>query len=381
MNSFPRTPLKYRHSILLIDDEESILDIMTLMLADEGYDLHTAGSGEEGLKILKESSPFSLIISDQQMPGMTGVQFFTEARKICPAALRVLLTGHADTDAIIDAINIGGIHLYLTKPWHKDELLYSINQMLTKAELLIENRRLHELVKQQNVELTELNKSLEEKVRLKTLHLHQRALELKTSYEKTRLVLEGTVQAMSKIVESRDPYTAGHELQVARIACIIAQKMFLSYDQVEAIRIAGSLHDVGKIAVPSEILTKPGRLSRLEMEMVKTHSRNAYDILKTIEFPYPIAQIILQHHERMDGSGYPQGLIGEDIFLAARIIGVADVLEAMSAHRPYRPALGIETAIDEIVKHRGVLYDSTVVDACLSIYKAEGQKGFLQLQA
>lgn len=381
MNSFPLTPLKYRHSILLIDDEEPILDIMTMMLADEGYDLHAANSGEEGLKILKESPPFSLIISDQLMPGMTGVQFFTEARKICPTALRVLLTGHADTDAIIDAINIGGIHLYLTKPWHKDELLYSINQMLTKAELLIENRRLDELVKQQNVELIELNKSLEEKVRLKTLHLDQRALELKTSHERTRLVLEGTVQAMSKIVESRDPYTAGHELQVARIACIIAQKMFLSYDQVEAIRIAGSLHDIGKIAVPSEILTKPGRLSRLEMEMVKTHSQNAYDILKTIEFPYPIAQIILQHHERMDGSGYPQGLIGEDILLAARIIGVADVIEAMSAHRPYRPALGIETAIEEIVKHRGVLYDSTVVDACLSIYKAEGQKGFLQLQA
>jgi len=381
MNSFPLTPLKYRHSILLIDDEEPILDIMTMMLADEGYDLHVANSGEEGLKILKESPPFSLIISDQLMPGMTGVQFFTEARKICPTALRVLLTGHADTDAIIDAINIGGIHLYLTKPWHKDELLYSINQMLTKAELLIENRRLDELVKQQNIELIELNKSLEEKVRLKTLHLDQRALELKTSHERTRLVLEGTVQAMSKIVESRDPYTAGHELQVARIACIIAQKMFLSYDQVEAIRIAGSLHDIGKIAVPSEILTKPGRLSRLEMEMVKTHSQNAYDILKTIEFPYPIAQIILQHHERMDGSGYPQGLSGEDILLEARIIGVADVLEAMSSHRPYRPALGIETAIEEIVKHRGVLYDSTVVDACLSIYKAEGQKGFLQLPA
>ena len=381
MNPYPLTPLRYRHSILLIDDEEAILDIMTMMLADEGYDLHTACSAEEGLKTLNESSNFSLIISDQMMPGMTGVQFFAQARKICPNALRVLLTGYTDTDAIIEAINSGGIHLYLTKPWRKDELLYSINQMLSKAELLIENRRLDELVKKQNVELLELNKSLEEKVRLKTLHLDQRAEELKTSYERTRLILEGTVLAMSKIVESRDPYTAGHEQQVARIACIIAEKMSLSENEIEAIRIAGSLHDIGKIAVPSEILTKPGRLGRLEMEMVKTHSQNAYDILKTIEFPYPIAQIILQHHERMDGSGYPQGLSGKDILLEARIIGVADVLEAMSSHRPYRPALGMEVAIEEIVKHRGTLYDPHVVDACLSIYKAEGQKGFMQLHA
>lgn len=381
MNSLPLAPLKYRHSILIIDDEEAILDIMTMMLEDEGYDLKTADSAEEGLKILKESPHFSLIISDQLMPGMTGVQFFTLAKDICPNAIRVLLTGYTDTDAIIDAINSGGIHLYLTKPWRKDELLYSINQMLSKAELIIENSRLNELVKRQNEELIELNRNLEEKVILKTLHLDQRAEELKASFEKIRIILEGTVLAMSKIVESRDPYTAGHEQHVARIASLIGQRMQLPEDQVEAIRVAGSLHDIGKIAVPSEILTKPGRLSRLEMEMVKTHCQNAYDILKTIEFPYPIAQIILQHHERMDGSGYPQGLRGKDILLEARIIGVADVLEAMSSHRPYRPALGIETAIEEITKHRAILYDETVVDTCLNIYKLEGQKGFQQLNA
>ena len=381
MNSLPLAPLKYQHSILIIDDEEAILDIMTMMLEDEGYDLQTANSAEEGLKILKASPNFSLIISDQLMPGMTGVQFFTQAKEICPNALRVLLTGYTDTDAIIDAINSGGIHLYLTKPWRRDELLYSINQMLSRAELIIENHRLDELVKKQNVELIELNRHLEEKVRLKTLHLDQRAEELKASFEKIRIILEGTVLAMSKIVESRDPYTAGHEQHVARIASLIAERMNLPDDQVEAIRVAGSLHDIGKIAVPSEILTKPGRLSRLEMEMVKTHCQNAYDILKTIEFPYPIAQIILQHHERIDGSGYPQGLRGKDILLEARIIGVADVLEAMSSHRPYRPALGIETAIDEITRNRGILYDDDVVDTCVLIYKSEGQKGFMQFNA
>jgi putative two-component system response regulator len=381
MNPLPLTPLKYPHSILLVDDEEAILEIMAMMLTSEGFQLRTATSGEEALTILKSSSDFSLIISDQLMPGMTGTQFFTQARELCPNAMRVLLTGYTDTEAMIEAINSGGIHLYLTKPWHKNEFLYSINQLLSKAELLIENRRLDELVKRQNAELLELNKSLEEKVRLKTLNLDQRARELKASYEKIQIILDGTVLAMSKVVESRDPYTAGHQQQVALIAGIIAQKMSLPADIMEAIRISGSLHDIGKIAVPSEILTKPGRLSILEMEMVKTHCQNAYDIMKTIDFPYPIAEIILQHHERMDGSGYPQGLTGRNILLEARIIGVADVIEAMSAHRPYRPALGIEVAMDEITGHRGILYDAEVVDACLAIYSAEGQKGFTQLQA
>ena len=377
MNSIPLVPLKYRHSILLVDDEEAVLEIMTMALADEGYDLRTAGSAEEALAILKESPDVSLIISDQLMPGMTGVQFFTQARHICPDALRVLLTGYTDTDAIIDAINSGGIHRYLTKPWRREELLHTIREMLGKADLVMENRRLDELVKKQNAELMELNKSLEEKVRLKTKHLNRSLEELQVSYEKTRMILEGTVLAMSRIVESRDPYTAGHEQQVAKIACVISEKMLLPADRVDAIRVAGQLHDIGKIAVPSEILTKPGRLSPLEMEMVKTHCRNAYDILKAIEFPHPVAKIILQHHERMDGSGYPQGLKGDDILLEARIIGVADVIEAISSHRPYRPAKDVDVAMQEITDHRGTLYDANVVDAALDVYRTKGRQDFL----
>lgn len=377
MNSMALSPLKYRHSILLIDDEEAILEIMAAMLADEGYDLLTAGSAEEGLALLKKTPDVSLIISDQHMPGMTGVQFFAQARHISPDALRVLLTGYTDTDAIIDAINSGGIHRYLTKPWSREDFLHTIRQMLGKADLMRENRRLDELVKKQNAELLDLNKGLEEKVRQKTRHLNQSLEELRSSLEKIRMILGGTVLAMSRIVESRDPYTAGHEQQVARIACVISEKLLLPVDRVEAIRIAGQLHDIGKIAVPSEILTKPGRLSPLEMEMVKTHCRNAYDILKAIEFPYPVAKIILQHHERMDGSGYPQGLKGEDILLEARIIACADVIEAISSHRPYRPAMDIDTAMKEITDHRGILYDANVVDACLDIYRTQGRQGFL----
>lgn len=378
MQTVSLSPLKYRHSLLLIDDEDAVLEVMAAMLADEGYDLLTAGSAEEALALLKKTPDVSLIISDQLMPGMTGVQFFTQARRIRPDALRVLLTGYTDTDAIIDAVNSGGIHRYLTKPWRREEFLHTIRQMLGKADLIKENRRLDELVKKQNAELLELNKSLEEKVRLKTRHLNRSLEELQSSLEKIRMILEGTVLAMSRIVESRDLYTAGHEQQVAKIACIIAKKIPLPDDQVEAIRVAGLLHDIGKIAVPSEILTKPGRLSLLEMEMVKTHCQNAYDILKAIEFPYPVAKIILQHHERMDGSGYPEGLQGEDILLESRIIGVADVIEAMSSHRPYRPAMDIDTAIGEVTAYRGTLYDANVVDACLDIYQAQGPKGFLQ---
>jgi len=377
MNSLPLAPLKYRHSILVVDDEEAILDIMTIVLAREGYDLHTATSAEEGLKKLREIPDLSLIISDQIMPGMTGVEFLEQALSIRPDAQRVLLTGFTDTDAIINAINKGRIHLYISKPWRKEELLYTINQLLAKAELVMENKRLDELVKKQNAELVELNRDLEAKVRLKTIDLDRRAEELKASYEKIQMILDGTVLAMSRIVESRDPYTAGHQQQVTQIASIIAEKISLPPERVEAIRISAALHDIGKISVPSEILTKPSRLTDLERELVKTHSQNAYDILKAIDFPYPIADIILQHHERMDGSGYPQGLKGEEILLEARIVAVADVLEAMSAHRPYRPALGIEAAMEEITRHRGLLYDENVVDACLEIYRENGQKGFL----
>ncbi len=379
MNVPQTEPLKHRHSILIVDDEESILNAFRRILADEDYDIHTASDGKEGLaKLRNAQKPFSLIISDQRMPVMNGVQFFAAAKDIFPDAVRILLTGYADTDAIIDAINKGGIHLYFTKPWREEELLAHIKQSLYKSELLMENRRLVELIKRQNEELLNLNKTLEGKVRQKTSDLLAKAEELKASYERSQVILDGTVKTMSKIVETRDPYTSGHEVMVAKISCLIAKEMGLPAPKIEAIHIAATLHDIGKISVPSEILTKPGRLTDLEMEIIKTHCRVAHDILKTIDFPYPVADIILQHHERIDGSGYPLGLKGENILPEARIIATADVIEAMASHRPYRPALGVDVAMEEIVKFKGVLYDSDVVDACLRIYKAEGKKAFLQ---
>ena len=381
MTLAPIAPLKHKHSILIVDDEESILNAFKRILADEDYEIHTASDGMEGLNKLREAQkPFSLIISDQRMPVMNGVQFFSKAKDIFPDAVRILLTGYADTDAIIDAINKGGIHLYFTKPWREEELLVHIKESLSKTELVMENRRLVELTKKQNNDLLELNKTLEDKVKEKTRDLLAQAEELKVSYGKSQMILDGTVKTMSKIVETRDPYTSGHEAKVAIISCKIAEEMALPKEQIEAIRVAAALHDIGKISVPSEILTKPGHLSDLEMEIIKTHCRVAYDILKTIKFPYPVAEIILQHHEMMDGSGYPQGLKGDKILMEARIIGTADVIDAMASHRPYRAALGVDVAIKEIVKYKGILYDSTVVDTCLKLYKTMGKAVFTQTE-
>jgi putative nucleotidyltransferase with HDIG domain len=365
----PKT-LKQKHSILIVDDEDSILNAFKRILADGDYEIHTASNGLEGLnKLHTANRPYSLIISDQRMPVMNGVQFFTQAKDIFPDAVRILLTGYADTAAVIDAINKGGVHLYFTKPWHEEELLLHIKQSFSKVEILQENKRLIELIKNKNDELLKLNKTLEKRTKDKTDDLLAQAEKLKESYKKSQIILDGIVKTLSMIIETRDPYTSGHEDQVAKIACNIAKEMKFTEEQITAIHIAATLHDIGKISVPSEILTKPGRLSDLEMEMIKTHCKVANDILINIEFPYPVAEIIFQHHERMDGSGYPRGLKGDKIAIEARIIGVADVMDAMASYRPYRPALGVDAAIEEIVKFRGITYDPAVVDACLKIYK------------
>jgi len=196
--------------------------------------------------------------------------------------------------------------------------------------------------------------------------------DIKQSLDRLKRALNETVNALAKAAEIRDPYTAGHQERVTRLACAIAEEMRCSDDQIEGIRVAGILHDIGKISVPAEILSKPGPVPEMEFSLVKTHSQVGYDILKTIDFPWPVAQIVLQHHERMDGSGYPSRLSGEDILLEARILAVADVVEALASHRPYRPALGTEKALEEISGNRGVLYDGDVVDACLKLFTERG---------
>lgn len=196
--------------------------------------------------------------------------------------------------------------------------------------------------------------------------------ELKQSYDKMRDILEETALALSSSLEMRDAYTAGHQRRVTLLACAIASEMGLSEEQIKGIRVAGILHDIGKISVPAEILSKPGKLGKMEFELIKGHVNAGYEILKHIEFPWPVAQIVLQHHENMEGSGYPSGLSGGQILIEARILCVSDVVEAMSSHRPYRPALGIDAALKEITKGKGVLYDPAVVDVCLKLFKKKG---------
>jgi putative nucleotidyltransferase with HDIG domain len=180
--------------------------------------------------------------------------------------------------------------------------------------------------------------------------------------------MEATIEAMALTVEMRDPYTAGHQRRVTELAVAIAKELDLSEAEISGIRVAGIIHDIGKIQIPAEILSKPGRLTELEFSLIKNHPSAGYEILKNVEFPWPVAQIVLQHHERMNGSGYPLGISGDDILLEARILGVADVVEAMASHRPYRPALGIGQALGEIWKNSDILYDSKVADACFKLF-------------
>ena len=187
-----------------------------------------------------------------------------------------------------------------------------------------------------------------------------------------RTALGGTIHAMALTVETRDPYTAGHQRRVSNLARAIATEMGLSQDQIEAVRIAGIVHDLGKISVPSEILSKPGGISLIEHSLIHTHPQAGFDILNSISFPWPIAQIVLQHHERLDGSGYPAGLKKDDILIEARVIAVADVVEAMASHRPYRPSRGIQLALEEITVNKDTLYDPKVVDACLRLFLNKG---------
>jgi putative nucleotidyltransferase with HDIG domain len=193
--------------------------------------------------------------------------------------------------------------------------------------------------------------------------------ELETNLNKLRKTLGAIIQAFEHTIEIRDPYTAGHQRRVADLARAIATEIGLSQDMIDGIRIAGIIHDIGKIYIPAEILSSPRSLTAMEFNLVKSHPQVGYDLLKAIEFPWPVAMIIKQHHERIDGSGYPKNLKGKDIMIEAKILAVADVVEAMASHRPYRPALGLDKALDEIRKNSGILYDTRIVNACLKIFK------------
>lgn len=346
--------------VFFIDDETNILQAIRRITRHEPYQVITFEDPHQALEELA-AREVAVVVADQQMPGMNGSELLEQVRTRHPDTIRMILSGHAELESVLSAINKGKIFHFITKPCGDNDLRSAINEAVKQHLLIVENKRLTELTARQNQELIDLNRDLELKVEQRTCKIKQKESQLKEA-------LEGIISAVALTVETRDPYTAGHQARVAELACTIAGEMGLPYDRTEGIRLAGVIHDLGKIYVPAEILNRPGKLTPIERELIHVHPQVGFNILKDISFPWPIADIVYQHHERMNGKGYPAGLTGKDILLEARIIAVADVVEAMSSHRPYRPAPGIEAALEEISRNREILYDPEVADACLKIF-------------
>lgn len=329
--------------ILAVDDTPNSLRLLTDILKEEGYEVRSAISGELALHAAA-SHPPELVLLDIRMPEMDGYEVCRRL-KADPATREVpviFVSAVSETDEKVKGFGLGAVD-FITKPYQRDELLARVRTHL---------------------ELNRLRHHLEELV-------DERTAELKGSEKKLRTSLLESITALAAIVEMRDPYTAGHQRRVALLAVAIAKELQLTEEQIEGIHLAGVVHDVGKICVPAEILSKPGKLNGLEFSLIKEHSQNGYEILKTIDFPWPIAQIVLQHHERLDGSGYPQGLRADQILIEAMIVTVADVVESMISHRPYRPGLGLDAALAEIARNKGTLFDPAVVDACTRLFREQ----------
>ncbi len=206
------------------------------------------------------------------------------------------------------------------------------------------------------------------------LEYNQVDKKLKQTYKKLQKFIEGTAYIIMKVVETRDPYSIGHQQRVSKLATVIAREMKLPQDKIEGIKIASLVHDIGKVNLPTEIISKPSKLIEVEFNLIKNYPKVGYDILKKVDFPWPIAEIVLQHQEKIDGSGYPRGLKGDEICIEAKILGVANVVEAMSSYKSYRPALSIDEALAEISKNKNILFDPEVVDACTKLFKEKGFK-------
>ena len=327
--------------ILVVDDDTGHRE-MTCKLLEEilNYSCIPASSAFEALEIL-QGSEFDLVLSDIIMEGKDGLELVSEAREKYPNTPCIIMTGYSSEYSYTDIIAAGADD-FISKP-------FGVGELKAKLDRVSRERGLISRLEKVNVEL-------------------------KQAYHDLAARLEETIHALVSAMELRDPYTAGHQARVADIACLIAKKLNMPEDSIYNLRLACLVHDIGKISIPSEILTKPAKLTDLEMSIIMTHVEAGYDILKEIQFNSPIAQIVLQHHERQNGSGYPNKLFDKDILQESQILAVADVMEAMSSHRPYRAALGVQAALDEISRNRGTLFNPEVVDACMKLTPAEFEK-------
>jgi len=327
--------------ILVVDDEKEIVETTRMFLEKEGHEVSTAADVQEALRTMDEGA-FDIVLSDIVMPRTSGIEFLNTIRSSSPHIKVILMTGEPTVETAVTAVRLDAFD-YLSKPVKRNELCATVAKAV-EFKILEDENRMHKA-------------ELEERVLERT--------------EKLVRVLQQTANALGSAMEMRDSYTAGHQRRVTVLASAIAIEIGLSENQKECLRVAGLLHDLGKISIPAEILSKPSRLSIAEFELIKGHPQFGYDILKEIEFEWPVAQIVLQHHERMDGSGYPNGIGGDDILIESRILGVSDVVEAMASHRPYRPALGMDKALEEIEQNKGKLYDPRVADACIKVCDSE----------
>jgi len=375
--------------ILIVDDDPAGLYMLEVLLKGSGHEVAAAENGQTALDLARANPP-DLIISDILMPVMDGYKLCQEWKKDSRLKnIPFVFYTAAYTDPVDKEYALSlGVDRFVLKPTEPQRFMEIIDEVVRACkagkyaapgqpiidETAILKGHYERIAKKLEDKILELEKAnIELKKTEKSLRRKEK--ERKQTFAKLQKSLEGTINALASAMGKRDPYSAGHQRRVAKLARAIAEEMGLSKDETHGIRVAGRIHDIGKISVPAEILVRPGRLTDIEFSIIKTHAQVGYDILKDIEFPWPVAEIVLQHHERMDGSGYPQGLSGKKIILGARIMAVADVVEAMSSHRPYRPALGIDKALEEISQNRGILYDTRVVDACLKLFK-ENRFGF-----
>lgn len=346
------TPEEYRQDlplILIVDDEDPTRRMLNKLLSLNEYECISAENSELA-RLQLRCRKFDLMLCDVKMPGGSGIELLGHVKSEYPETAVLMLTGMDSPELAQEALAVGA-YGYIIKPFKPNELVINISNAIRRRDLEKENR-MH-------------RNNLEKRIKEQTS-------ELNITLEKARQTMSGIIQAMSLAVESRDPYTAGHQRRVSQLSAAIAVDMGFSDDRVEGIQMAGIVHDLGKIAVPAEILSKPGRITEIEFEMIKSHTLVGYDILKDIEFPWPISDVVVQHHEKLNGSGYPHGLKGDEILMESRILTVADVVEAMASHRPYRPALGIDVALEEISKNKGEFYDSDVARACLRLFNDKG---------
>jgi len=318
--------------IMVVDDEDFIRDMISQGLKQAGFNCISAVDGYEALDLM-ERNPVDAVITDINMPGMDGIELTKIIKEKFDADV-IIMTGLVKDFSYENIIGHGASE-FIRKPVTVDELELRLIRVL-----------------RERITVAERNRAEEE---------NRRAL------QKLRRSIIGAIHAMAMTIEIRDPYTAGHQRRVANLSRAIGKELCLSPIQIEGLGMAGVIHDIGKISIPSEILSKPANLNKLEYEIMKTHPQVGYDILKSIEFPWPLAEITLQHHERIDGSGYPVGLKENEIIFEAKILSVADVVEAMISNRPFRPARVLNFAIEEISKRRGIAYDPQVVDACLNL--------------